>query len=254
MARPALRAQQSSRIPELRSDLRTAGAKSALIATLLSALERESVRYCHWKSNWQIERWLTGEGDLDLLVAPGDVARFTAVVSGLGFKKVLPPPEKDLPGVINFYGYDTEIGKFIHIHAHYRLIFGHDLTKNYHLPLESALIDSAKRMSGMMVPSPEIELILFVIRMSLKVSAVEIIARRLLGKQRAHNRSIRDELAYLDSQSEPGNLVHYLRTLFPMIEPKVFEICLQTIRQDSDIYRQICAKHRIRRSLAAYAR
>src|SRR5688500_1649207 len=92
-------------------------ARSALIDSLLDALEREQISYCHWKSNWRINEWLAGDGDLDLLVSRSDLNRFHFVMARLGFKKALVPRANDLPGIVNFYGYDSGLRKFIHIHA-----------------------------------------------------------------------------------------------------------------------------------------
>jgi thymidylate kinase len=246
--------QRSRKIPAHRIESGTAACRSPLIAQLLRELDRESVQYCHWKSNWQIDRWLTGDGDLDLLVAAKDICGFTAVLNKLGFRKVVPASGKDLPGVIHFYGLDEAVGKFIHIHAHYRLVFGHDLTKNYRLPIEADVVASAKRKSGIFVAAPEIELILFAIRMTLKVSAAETIARRILGRHRTHFRSIRDELAYLESRSEPAEVIRRIRTIFPMVEPEIFVACTRTLAHGGDIYGQLRAKYRLKRSLTAYAR
>src|SRR5688500_12689074 len=43
-----------------------------LIYRLGVALRERRVTYCHWKSNWRINRWMRGEGDLDLLVKRSD--------------------------------------------------------------------------------------------------------------------------------------------------------------------------------------
>src|SRR5688572_32373239 len=65
------------------------GLVSEMVAELLAALDREKVTYCHWKSNWRLDDWLSGEGDLDLLIARGDVDAFVSVLSQKGFKKAI---------------------------------------------------------------------------------------------------------------------------------------------------------------------
>lgn len=228
--------------------------RSGLIANLLDELERESVAYCHWKSNWRIERWLTGDGDLDLLVADRDVGKFTTVLSRLGFRKALPPQEKELPGIVNFYGFDEQAKTFIHVHAHYRLVFGHDATKNYHLPIESALIDSARKTCGIFVAAPEHELILFAIRMTLKFSAAESLARRMLGSFADSSRAIQDEIRFLEARSDIIELRRALRILFPMVKPELFDRCLDALRHGSGIGEQLSAKRELVRALSAHSR
>ena len=130
---------------------------SRLILSLLSELEHEGISYCHWKSNWRLDDWLRGEGDLDLLVARADVEKFAYVLARNGFKKALVPRRIDLPGIVNFYGYDEQLQKFIHVHAHYQLVLGHDASKNYRLPVESRVLESARLHGPIQVPAPEIE-------------------------------------------------------------------------------------------------
>ena len=61
-----------------------------------------------------------------------------------------------MPGVMDYYGYDQESGKLVHVHAHYQLMLGHDLTKNYHLTLEKPLLETAVRQGSFRVPSSRI--------------------------------------------------------------------------------------------------
>src|SRR5690606_2359881 len=76
-----------------------------LIAELLDEMHREAIAYCHWKSNWRLDEWLTGKGDLDLLVSREDASRFESLIYRLGFKRTTVPGGKELPGVVNYYGY-----------------------------------------------------------------------------------------------------------------------------------------------------
>ena len=114
-----------------------------LVQELCSALAETDVDYCHWKSNIALERSLRGETDLDLLVRRSDVQGFVEVLSRLGFKQAYSPSDRRLPGVQSYYGYDPEADKFVHIHAHYQLVLGHDRTKNYRLPVGNPLLDAA---------------------------------------------------------------------------------------------------------------
>jgi len=44
-------------------------APRSLVLELGDALERRNVNYCcQWKGNWKKKRWMSGEGDIDLLV------------------------------------------------------------------------------------------------------------------------------------------------------------------------------------------
>ena len=105
-----------------------------LVATLCSSLADASIVYCHWKSNEALQRSLTGDNDLDLLVARPDQQRFLEVLARLGFKRAVLPPAREVPAVSHFYGLDRPTGRLVHVHAHFRLVLGDDTTKNFWLP------------------------------------------------------------------------------------------------------------------------
>ena len=107
-----------------------------LVSTLCRTLEEAGVAYCHWKSNESLDRSASGENDLDLLVFRSDARRFEGILRDLGFRDAQLPRWKELPGVYHSYGVDRRSGRFVHIHAHYQLVIGDDMTKNYHLPIE----------------------------------------------------------------------------------------------------------------------
>jgi len=146
-----------------------------LVHELCNALAAQEISFCHWKSNNSLDRSFSGDNDLDLLVSRSDADRFTEVLLRLGFKQARTSSELQLPGVLSYYGYDEETEKFVHIHAHYQLIVGHDMTKNYRLPIEKSLLEFAFYDDLLRTPSHEFELIVFVIRMVLKHSTWDAI-------------------------------------------------------------------------------
>jgi hypothetical protein len=141
-----------------------------LVVALCRALEDEGIRYCHWKSNEAIDRSASGENDLDLLIDRSDADRFGEVLHRLGFKQARPAPSREVPGLIDHYGLDDRSGRLVHLQAHYQLVLGDDMTKNFHLPVEHAYLDSVGAGGLIRVPAPEFELAVFVIRMILKHS------------------------------------------------------------------------------------
>ncbi len=227
---------------------------SELISDLLFHLDSEGVNYCQFKSNWKIDQWLEGEGDLDLLVKRRDIGKFTAVLFQLGFKKVLTQKEMEIPGILNFYAFDSGLQKFIHVHAHYQLVFGHDLTKNYHLPIEDAYLNSAIREGEINIAAPEMELILFAMRMVLKFSAFETLARYATGKSKKHFAEIFDELNYLKTEADDLKLRNALRQHFPMISWQLFSDCLNSLKPDATIEKRVFIRQRLEKELAVYGR
>ena len=225
-----------------------------LVARLCEELRREGVGYCQFKSNWRLTRWLAGEGDLDLLVARADAAPFASALARLGFKRARPTDDRALPGVADYYGFDTETRRFVHLHVHYQLILGHDLTKNFRLPLEGAYLDSASHDGVIPVPAAEFELILFVLRMTLKYGAAESAARRLAGGRGAASDPVRAELEFLEARSDGNRVRAILREHLPFVGVEFFDELASALRGGRAAWRRVALRLKLERRLRAHAR
>jgi thymidylate kinase len=221
-----------------------------LISQLCDALENEGINYCHWKSNAAIDRSATGDNDLDLLISRSHVQRFTEVVYRLNFKEARAPAHRDLPGVLSFYGYDNQADRWVHIHAHYQLVLGHDMSKNYRLPVEEPFLASARRHGLLRVPAPEFELILFVIRMMLKYSTWDaVLSRRATMPAKA-----RHEFDYLRARIDLDRLYDILGQHVPYVEPFLFDACVRSLQPDCSNWSRIKVAQQLQKSLQAHAR
>ena len=199
-----------------------------LIARLCEELRAGGVRYCHWKSNWRLERWLRGEGDLDLLVERADAGGFGETIARLGFKLALPTSDRQLPGVLDYYGFDAEAGRLVHLHVHQRLVLGNDLTKNFHLPIERPYLEASVEQGPLRIPAPEFELIIFVLRMVLKHAPGEAALRKLL--RMGGGSAIRGELEFLEARASREAVRGLLRQHLPFIEADFFDECVRSLR------------------------
>jgi hypothetical protein len=84
------------------------------------------------------------------------------------------PTVRRIPAVAQYYGHDEPSGRLVQVHAHRRLVFGDDMTKNFALDVEDDYIAAAVREPGTLaVASPEYELLLFVLRMVAKHCTVD---------------------------------------------------------------------------------
>jgi thymidylate kinase len=191
----------------------------ALVSELCVQLATEGVSWCHFKSNTFLDRSRTGENDLDLLIARPDEHRFSAVMHRLGFK--LATRRGQLPGVFDYYGRDGETGRTVHVHAHFQLVVGDDLTKGYRVPLEAAFLASARPDGEFLVPAPELELILLVIRLTLKHLTWDAVALR----RATIPASARAELADLESRAEALDIGRRLEQALPFVGRQTFEGC-----------------------------
>jgi thymidylate kinase len=221
-----------------------------LIYQLCQALAEHGVTYCHWKSNAALARSASGDNDLDLLVDRASSERFTEVLRKCGFKEARLPPGRELPGVLDYYGYDRESGKMVHVHAHYQLILGHDLTKNCHLPIEKPYLGTAMQGDLFRVPAPEFEFIVYVIRMMLKHATWGSV----LGRQDRLSSSEREELEYLQKRINYAQLCRVLEEYLPYVDLASFEDCVQALRPDCPPWARIRAGRRMQSCLRACLR
>lgn len=252
--------EDGARNPSPSSFTRTPGNGQAaavvlpLIQKLCEALNSQQISYCHWKSNWKHHRWLAGEGDLDLLVDRADKQRFASIIHGLGFKQAEPPKDRQVPGILNFYGFDSETGRFVHLHVHYQLVIGHDLTKNYHLPIETLYLEHSTRYGLMPVPAREFELIVFVLRMVMKYSLLESAARRISARSSFGETALEQELHFLESKVERARVANLLPLVAPGISNTFFAGCLESLRSGNSSYTRLAIRQQLQRRLEACAR
>jgi thymidylate kinase len=220
-----------------------------LVVKLCHALAMEKIDYCHWKSNEALDRSACGENDLDLLISRADAAHFTEILYRLGFKEALAPEEDELPGVRSYYGYDRKSGQLVHVHVHYQLVLGNDLSKNYRLPLERAYLESAVQHGLFRVPTPEFELLVFAIRMILKHSTWDSFLMR-------HGQFAKSERCEFDALTTPETVgkAHTLLCHVPGLSHQLFDECLQALRPGCSIWTRIRVGGQLQNVLQASAR
>ncbi len=186
------------------STVEAAGAGAlATVMALFAALNREGIRYCHWKSNLRLARGLSGGTDLDILVDPDDAARFQAHLGPLRIRRMLAPPGKRYPGIEDYLGFDPAGGALFHLHVHYRLVLGEQFVKNYQLPLEERFLDSARLQDGVKVPASELELMVLSLRALLKYRDRDGVKDLLGIRSPGLPAHIREEIDWLLARTTP---------------------------------------------------
>ena len=203
-----------------------------LVQQLCHVLRTEDIDYCHWKSNDMLERSASGENDLDLLISRADGSRFTEILFRLGFKQVQAPADKQMPGVLDYYGYDEQAEKWVHVHAHYQLIMGHDMTKNFRLVLEGPYLESAVQGELFRVPTVEFEFVVFIIRMVLKHSTWDAI----LGREGKLKTSEQKELTYLQARINQARVNEILQDHLPYIDLDLFRNCVKALQSGCPVW------------------
>jgi len=130
-----------------------------------------NVKYCHFKSNQHLNASFLGKTDFDLLIHKDSIYTFQNVLFQFGFKRRISTANKQYYGMEDYIGCDPISARLIHIHAHYQLIFGGSRRKNYVIDQEEIIWNNIRfnEEFNLYTVNPEFELILLILRTSLKI-------------------------------------------------------------------------------------
>lgn len=187
---------------------------------LIEQLNEHGVVYCLWKGTFNARRAANAEKDIDLLVSQSDAATLVRIASQLGFKQAHGPAAEEMPGTTNYFAYDQEADSIIHVHVHQQIVLGHPLKAIWHLPIEKAYLAQSERQSLFSTPQPEIEFILFCLRMVLqKAFKLPYQSRVFLSSDRQR------EYEYLHEKVDQSLVEVVLRQHLPCVKPELFHQC-----------------------------
>lgn len=229
----------------------------AKIRELIDGFDRNSIRYCHWKSNFVLAQTVAGQTDIDLLVDRADALSFRRLLAELRFHPAASMDGKNFPSVEHYYALDETSGVLAHVHVYFRVMTGESLAKNYHLPLERMLLENARELDGVRVPTQGAELVTFTVRMMLKHTALVELLLLARGKVRKQLREEADWLTRTPSSSEQvpvAESVELARRFLPAVDPALFAACLKALTTPSTLGQRILLGRRLRRQLRPYAR
>ena len=225
------------------------------VAHLFQALHQRGIRYCHWKSTLRLEQALQGRTDLDLLVDRRHSQAFRQVLCEHNVKPALAAPGRRYPAVEDHLGFDPPSGRLFHLHVHYQLVLGEQFVKNYRLPLEACLLDSARLRLGVNIPAPEWELIVLALRALLKYRDRDAIKDLLSIRSPGLPAYILSEIEYLSSQTSRERIARMLTGAAGVAPRGVVLEFLDTVaaapRAGYKLYR---LRKRARRALRPYQR
>ena len=221
----------------------------ATVSALFERLNETGIRYCHWKSNWILPETLAGETDLDLLVHRHDAQAFRQILQDLGFRPAVEHGSAPFPSVEHHHALDEETGAFVHVHSYLRVVSGGSLVKNYHLPLEEMLLTDVEQQEPVNVPTRGAELIVFVLRMSLKHTTL---AEVLLLRRQWQN--VQREAAWLVTPEARAEAEILLPVWLPALDVKLFRTALDALSAPASLARRVVLGRGVRRALRPYAR
>lgn len=209
-----------------------------LLDRLGETLDTEGVVCCQWKGHFKRTRWQNGAGDVDLLVDPAWAERLDGVLDRLGFKLVRPPTEAQVPGTASWFGYDRRQEALMHVHVHARLTLGSYWTTSYRLPIDRAVLEATLPRLPFAVPAPELEFIVFVLRMVQRYQLRELIGSGIPRWLR----EAQPEFAYLVAQVDRRELVNRLARLLPTVDAAFFDACARSLRPGASRWTRLRAR------------
>tara|TARA_Y100000588_G_scaffold71600_1_gene73624 strand:+ start:3014 stop:4477 length:1464 start_codon:yes stop_codon:yes gene_type:complete len=215
------------------------------ILSFFDALSHRKIKYCHFKSNNNLEPALNGIDDLDLLVKWDNIDGFMRTIQEFGFR---PTPDRNsvpTPFVYHFFGFDDEEGLLIHLHVYFRIVTGGSILKNHWIQVEDMLLDEARPEGegGVFIPSAEADLILFVIRKFLEQTS--IVEHYLFLRDW---KNIRAELKWLNERASRSSIRELIAKWIPELSADLFETGLDLLMRKGNVVQRVCIARKMNRS------
>jgi hypothetical protein len=182
------------------------GGVPPIVRELTTALHAARLSYCHWKGNARLREAVVGLRDLDILVDREGALALSEILATVGFKRVDSNPWEAVPALEDYLALDSETGRLVHLHLHYRLTVGDSFLGGYRLPWE-ALVLSSRRFDttmAMYVADPHVELLLLIARKAISLGPMDRI-RGWLGRP-CLGALGRSDLRWLASRTDPHRL------------------------------------------------
>lgn len=169
------------------------------ISNIFNYLNKEKINYCQWKSTANLNKSFDGKTDFDLLIDRKDSDKLILLLIQKGFKRRQSTYNKTYHSMEDYIGFDEITGKLIHFHLHYTLIMGKRFKKNYSLPLEKLILETAiiDKKFSIRIIKPEIEIILLIIRALIKTKINRSLILMMIMQRNYLPQNITDEINYL---------------------------------------------------------
>lgn len=219
---------------------------------LIKVWNDNNIIYCHWKSNEHLYEGLSGDTDLDMLVAKECKDKCHSLLNLCGYKKAFSQIGAKYPNVEDWIGFDEETGKLVHIHLHFNIITGKKFVKEFILPWDVEMFSTLLKDTGtdVYVPAPSLELIILKCRIILKCSYMKSLALRL-GKKIQYSQSLQKELNYLYQKANKDEIKKLSSVLFGDDSEYLLDYFLSNENNYNDSFKYY---GRLNKSLSKYKR
>ncbi|MEE9426179.1 MAG: hypothetical protein V3V18_14555 [Methylococcales bacterium] len=216
------------------------------LVQLIHELEAKSIVYCCWPSVRATRSQGTSATFFDFLVRQPDIQPVKAIILSLGFKELTFSKEKSSnDGVLTYLGHNSDSGELLCLRIYSKLMIGDPGLKNYYLPIETQILESAVRDGLVMTCSSEIKRLLFLFSMVLKYSSGICVLKRQL-------RFSKWEMNELDQLTTPR--AHAEKEVVSQYSPSVadeamLDNCLSFLSGDTSIRSRIQTGYQLRKHL-----
>lgn len=209
----------------------------AIVKSLIADMNDVNMQYCHFKSNEHLDAALRGDTDLDVLFSEEQRSLCEKILYRNKFVRMRGVSARKYPGIEDYIGIDKETGRVVHVHGHYKMMGGESGVKPYHIKLEKWLLNNRQpSKDGIYIASPEAELILLLIRTTLKQSWWKGVASTFIGGNLS-NDEVR-EIAWLKERVDRKKLISVLPSGFQNADvASFFQEILDRQIQSHDVYK-----------------
>src|SRR5690348_17261598 len=220
-----------------------------IVGELTSALQAARLSYCHWKGNARLHEAVVGRRDLDILVDRDRALALSEILATVGFKRCESSPWTAAPALEDYLALDSDTGRLVHLHLHYRLTVGDAFLKGYRLPWEAMVLSTRQfdATMAMYVAHPHMELLLFIAGKAIRLGLIDRMGawlRRPCMDALAHS-----DLRWLAARTDPHQLAELSEGL---LGKQATRLLLDMVRT-APSYRQLRAlKRRAIPPLSAY--
>src|SRR5439155_20176153 len=96
------------------------------------------------------------------------------ILATVGFKRLASSPWETVPALEDYLALDSDTGRLVHLHLHYRLTVGDSFLSRYRLPWQALLLSTRHfdTTMAMYVADPHIALVLLIARQSIMLGAI----------------------------------------------------------------------------------
>jgi len=216
---------------------------ASFLERIAESFAAAGVRYCQWKGHWKRARWIAGQGDADLLVAPESLSQMLEILHRAGFRATAAPEDHRYPGTWHYRAPDPDNGQLLHIHVHTRLLIEAARGTTYRLPVEEALLASTRPGDLFPTPAPELEALVLVLRTTVRWASW----RRVPTETRK-------ELGHLERQTDADAVLAALARHLPAVDPETYRRCRRALERKATWRDRWVARRGLTQSLAAFSR